>query len=335
MIVISKNCVNLMVTKDYKQNFDERYLDQIKNVTFQPIFILGFPRSGTSILYKLLNLTNCFNSVTSYHVIKYDQLLFNYLNGKEKQVKKELNQYLLNSGQTDRGIDRLKISADFYEEYGFILKKKSHVLVIKPKNNSLFVEICKKIQFISDNKKPLLLKNPYDFSNFLYIKKFFPQSKFIFIHRNPLKVINSSIKTFKHIFTKKNQYTALLSKDYKNASNNFLLFKLTRQYLSLTIFNELIKHIKYMAKTSKYYLENIDKLDQIDYISIRYEDLCQKPNEIISDIMQFLNLMPTTNNDFSKFINPRKTILLKEVKFLRKYLFKKMRDYFSKFGYRN
>ena len=36
---------------------DQQYLDKIENITYKPIFIMGLQRSGTSILYKILNVS--------------------------------------------------------------------------------------------------------------------------------------------------------------------------------------------------------------------------------------------------------------------------------------
>ena len=73
---------------------ENKYLDRLDNVSFQPIFVLGFHRSGTSILYKVLESTKCFNIITAYHVIKYDQLLYNRMENKEEIIKQELNKFL-------------------------------------------------------------------------------------------------------------------------------------------------------------------------------------------------------------------------------------------------
>lgn len=72
-------------------------------------------------------------------------------------------------------------------------------MFITRKNVALFTEMCKKIQFIAGNDKPILLKNPYDFPNFLYIKRVFPNARFVFIHRNPLKTISSTLNAIKMI----------------------------------------------------------------------------------------------------------------------------------------
>ena len=170
---ILKRTIDTDMKMKNKKSLDQKYLQKIENIEFQPVFILGLHRSGTSILYKMLTTTGRFNSVTAYHIINYDELLNNSVNGNEDIAKKKLTNFFKEQNQSDRGIDRLKITADFAEEYGFLLAERTLASRIVNKNKTLFSDMCKKIQFISGNNKPILLKNPLDFSNFLCIKKEF------------------------------------------------------------------------------------------------------------------------------------------------------------------
>jgi len=85
---------------------DDIYLSKLENINFEPIFIIGVNRSGTSILYKLFSKTDCFNVVTAYHIIKYEELLNNHINNLEKKSKKELDDYF-NKKQSKRKVDEL------------------------------------------------------------------------------------------------------------------------------------------------------------------------------------------------------------------------------------
>lgn len=316
-------------------DLDNKFMEKLENISFKPIFILGFHRSGTSILYKILSKTKCFNPINAYHVIKYDELLHNYFNNKESEVKRSLNDFLINQGQMDRGIDRLQLSADFKEEYRFIFTNKYYKPWITADNLPLFIELCKKIQFISDNNKPLLLKNPYDFPNFMFIKEAFPNARFIFIHRDPIKMFNSNIKSINDLFKKKNHYTALLSEDYNKIVNNPLAFHLSKFYFSSSTFLRSVHMVRGAVKNTDYYLDNISTLDQKSYVYTRYENLCQNPDDEISKIMNFLKLKPEFKSDYSKQIKPRKTILVKELQILRPYILKKMEKYLTYCGYQN
>jgi hypothetical protein len=323
------------IKKEITLKLDNKYIEKLQNVSFNPVFILGFHRSGTSILYKMLVETDNFNPITAYHIIKYDQLLYNHLKNQEKNVKYAFNKYLKDFGQTDRGIDRLKISADFPEEYRFLFTENNYKPYITIENLHLFIELCKKIQFISKNNKSLLLKNPFDFPNFVFIKESFPEAKFIFIHRNPINVLNSNIKSINDLFEKKNLYGTMLITKYKKIVNNPLALNLYRFYLILTALSRTVSDIKRMTKISEYYLKNIKTLDKRSYISIRYEDLCSEPEIAMSNLINFLNIKMKTKINYCRYIKIRKTILLNESKILHPYMKKMMKKYLTYFKYDN
>ena len=106
-------------------NPDNEFIQELQQVTFQPVFIVGLHRSGTSILYKMLTETGNFNPVTAYHLINYNELLLNHHLKKEEFAKQLLTESFREKGLRDRGIDRLKVTAEFAEEYGFLLNKKN------------------------------------------------------------------------------------------------------------------------------------------------------------------------------------------------------------------
>jgi len=305
-------------------NPDEKYLKKIENINFQPIFILGFHRSGTTILYKMLNATKCFNYLSAYHVIYYDCLLDNFINDKETVKKNEINKFLKDKGEIKRGIDLHDISADFPEEYRFIFSNKSYNFKIDNQNLSLFNQICKKIQFISDNNKPLLLKNPYDYPNFLFIKKVLPNSKFIFIHRDPVNVLNSNMSSLLTLFEKKNYYTTLIDKSYEKMLSTPISFFIYKLLFSLTRLPRSVLEVGSLKNELDFFKKNINSLNQEDYINIEYENMCRQSNETIKGILKFLNLKSENDIDFSNFIQQRKTDLLKEIDIIRPYITKKL-----------
>lgn len=315
------------------ENKDQQHMQLLENVEFQPVFILGLHRSGTSILYKMLNATECFNPVTAYHLIRYDQLLTNHINNHEESSKKELTESFQEKGLDDRGIDKLKINADFAEEYGFLLGQKTLEMYITPKNLALFAEMAKKIQVISENNKPILLKNPYDLPNFLYIKQVFPNAKFVFIHRHPFKTLSSNIKAVDVLLKNKNPYTTQLFRLYnKIFENPLILIPIRLCFSRFKIFGVMFLTMN-SSKATRYYLKNIDELPKHDYISIKYEEFCHHPQKTIENIMNFLNLDMNKNIDVTSFMKPRKVQVHPSVKKLRKFIFISMKKYFTTFEY--
>ena len=234
----------------------------------------------------------------------------------------------------NREIDRLEITPEFPEEYGFILANKTRNAKINDENLQQFIELCTKIQFISDQNKPILMKNPFDFSNFLYIKKKFPVSKFILIHRNPIRTLNSQLKAMRTLLKKKSHYMARLSQEYDKIFDNRILLSLYRLIYSSYTPYRTITAMRRMIKETDNFLDNINYLEfNKDYINVKYEDLCQFPQKTIIKIMKFLDIPLVMNINYKDFIKQRKTTNLKEIQKIENYLYKRMNKYFSYFKY--
>ncbi|MCJ7571334.1 MAG: sulfotransferase [Candidatus Thermoplasmatota archaeon] len=314
-----------------QNNNDKKYIKNLKNISFSPIFILGLQRSGTSILYKILQETNEFNTTTFYHLLNFNQLLYNFENNLEQESKKNLDQYLHNLGLSNRGIDDIIINANYVHEYPYLFAKQHYPRMITQKNQWLSDLLCKKIMYISKNNNPILLISTHENQNFLKLKEIYPNAKFIFIHRNPLFQISSSLKAWQYVFTKKNIFTAILSDWYDKNYQNPLFRLIYKIYYSSPMPPGLFEIIYHTKKSTQYYLGNIKKLDESDYISITYEKLCESPKKIFNNLKKFLDIENTL--DIKQYINPRNPELTKEVKILKQYIFNKMEPYFKNFEY--
>ncbi|MGD1914035.1 MAG: sulfotransferase [Rivularia sp. (in: cyanobacteria)] len=313
---------------------DTPYLDLLSKVEFSPIFIMGDHRSGTTLLYKTLVATGCFNFVKAYHIIKYNEILCNHINQTENQSIKELDELFVSQGISDRRIDKVMATPNLAEEYGFILKDvDGKRLWITPENLPLFEQLCRKIQFASDPDKPLLLKNPWDFSQFSYVKSVVPTAKYIFIHRNPIYVINSKLKAARSLFASQNPYTTLVDPWYPQLFKNPLKLFSSRIRNSKYFNLGLRQYIKHSIESTNYFLENIDSLPQKDYVSLRYEDLCEAPEANINRILEFLGLEPRVALEYKKLIQPRPMELLPEVQKNRKQIYQKLQPYFDYHGF--
>lgn len=311
---------------------DHPYLNNLDTVGFTPIFILGLHRSGTSILYKTLTATDRFNPITAYHLIRYHELLTHFHTHTTDQAKTDLTALLHAKGQTDRGIDRLQLTADFPEEYGFLLGHQTIRMNLTPRTLLLFTTLCKKIQYTAQNTRPLLLKNPYDFPNFRYLKAAFPTARFVFIHRHPLKTLSSTLNAWQHLVRTKNPYTEQLARHYQQSSDNPLLHLPLR-----TVFLDApelgaVALTATAAKATRYYLTNIAKLPARDYVSITYEQLCSRPQQTLDKILTALG-EPPTDLDASTLISPRDVPIDPTIQKLAPYIKRVMRPYCDAFGY--
>lgn len=318
-----------------KEIHDQPYLQELQNITFQPIFILGVHRSGTSILYKMLTDTGSFNAVTAYHIVKYDELLYNHHQDVEKKVKEELTASFKTEDSEDRRIDNMKVTADFPEEYGFLLTKQTIQMYLTSKNLSLFKELCKKIQMLEGNDKPLLLKNPYDFPNFLFIKKMFPDAKFVFIHRHPFKTISSARSAMDILTQRKNPYgTQLLFGLNEKVYHPLLLYPLRLIFSRIPEISVIII-TRITASWTNYYMKNVKKLPANDYVTITYEEFCMHPQATIETIMNKFSIPARNTFDASKLMKPRGKEVDPSVRKFQPFIYKSLKKYFDLFGYSN
>lgn len=281
----------------------------LHNVSFRPVFIIGEHRSGTTILYKLLAATERFNFVKYYHITNYDEVLFNHIHGLEAEAYAKLTKHFEQIGLQNRGFDNINVTPDLPEEYGFILKRGGSVVSppwLAKQNRASLVDLCRKIQFVADDPtRPVLLKNPWDASNFMFLKQAFPEARFIFIHRHPIPVINSKLKAMRSIFESKNHYSALLDPSYGELFDSPLRLSLAKSAFPSFLGLDVRILLTYTWWGVRYFMKNMDGVPAGDTISIRYEDLCQEPEQAINSILAFINTEPNHNLDYKALIQPR------------------------------
>lgn len=307
---------------------DQPYLTLLDDISFQPVFILGDHRSGTTLLYQLLDSTGCFNVVRAYHLINYEQILANHLNQQEQKAGQRLQTLFDAFGLTDRLLDGVQISPHLPEEYGFHLGATLRPK-LTPGNLSRFIELCRKVQFVSDLEKPLLLKNPWDFMNFTYLNQAFPAAKFIFIHRNPVQLIDSQLRAARQLYRLKSPYHALLDEEYGRLWKKPLRLNIIRLLFSTHLnlgFRVTLRHVQ---RTTSYYLSHIHRLSPADYTNLTYEALCQYPESVITRILEFLGVEAVASVDYQNALYNRDRPLLAEVAQKRDLILKQFQPYIA------
>lgn len=276
---------------------DRPYLERLGPPPSQLIFIMGCHRSGTSMLYHLLSYTGQLDYVSAYDIIKYDELLYNRVTGREDAVKAELQGIL--QREATRGLDDLPVGTDFPEEYRFLMhhnpekvvfnvKKRLEELFfsphLTPRTLDEFVRMCRKKRFLADEDRPLVLKNPADYYfNFWSVHEMLPQAKFIFIHRHPLPMFNSYLHGFPGLLKQRSNYAALLDKRY-DALFGRLPFR--RQMFLAVLRSNMMSRLllKRLVESFQYYMSHVSRLPAEQYVSVRYEDVCADPAGTISRI---------------------------------------------------
>jgi len=295
---------------------DEPYLARLTDVTYTPVFVLGEHRSGTTILYKLLALSGSFNYQTVYHTLYYEQLLANHLLGTTAQARQALNEFLRSLGVSTRLVDEIEFTDDYPEEYCFFLQPRSLSFRLNRRNLRIFDQLCRKIQYTGDPGRQLLLKNPFDFDNFLAIKRWLPGARFVFIHRHPLSTLNSMLQMMRRNWREGNVINQLYSRVYASLQGNRGFVRFMQWVLGADSHVQLGRRLmaRRIAQRASYYRRHVTELPAEDYVSLRYEDLCQDPQGQMERIVLFLRETPRHEVDYARWIRPRRLELLPELK---------------------
>src|SRR5262249_33472256 len=135
-------------------------------------------------------------------------------------------------------------------------------------------------------ERPVLLKNPWDYGNFLFVKSAFPHAKFIFIHRHPARVIDSQLRAVRSLYESRNNYLDLLVEWYRRAYSRPIHRHLIRKLLASSLgFRITFRHVR---RVNSYFLANVGLLPASDHISVRYEDLCQDLQTNVDKVLRVL-----------------------------------------------
>lgn len=295
-------------------NRDSGLLHLLKDVAYRPVFIIGDHRSGTTLLHRLLADTGCFNYVSAYQVMRYSEVLANHVEGKTEAAKSQLMRTFEQLGLKDRIIDNTPATPDSPVEYGFIFATTERRMArLTAETHDKFVELCRKMQFVGDAAKPLLLKNPWDVMNFMDIKADFPEAKLIFIHRHPVAVMTSQLRAVRSLLAARNGFVAMLAPWYDQLFRRPVQLAAARliDKPPLRAWERLLG--LHAVRLARYYLDNIGKLPPSEYVSVTYEGLCQAPDETMERIFAFAGVRPAQAISYKSKIEPRPPKVMDDV----------------------
>jgi hypothetical protein len=315
-----------------RHDTDAPHLHRLAGIPVEPVFITGPHRSGTTLLYSLLQAAGQFNVVTTYHVLRSRQILARHLAGETERAKAELADQFRSAGILDRVIDGVRVTPDMPEEYGFVIADPGPPR-LRPANLGRFTDLCRKVQFTGHPDRRLLLKNPWDFGRAGFAKGHFPRSKFLFLHRDPARTLNSQLSAARTMLAGRNAYLAMLAPRYGLLFRRPLTLYPTRWLFAPG--HGLGARLLARGLVAGVLAAVGDRaaLPAADCFDVRYEDLCARPNETVAGVLGWLGLGTAGVPDVSPLIAPRGGALLPEVERLRPTLAARLGEYFRQFGY--
>ena len=286
---------------DFEYNFVKNNI-QNKNI-INPIYITGLARSGTTIMLEKLSMHKEF----AYHSYRDFPMIFTPYFWNKTLIF--LDRFIKDKNYYERshkdGISINSNSPEAFEEviwrlfFNGLANKDSPILDSGTDNYSFAQFYHKHILKLLHAKsaKRYLTKANYNISRIDYIKKLYPDSKFIIMIRNPVDHINSIIKQDK-LFTKKHR-NSNKTRDYMHLSGHFE-FGLSKKLIKFdqdksNKIESLFKKQNFARGWGVYwniiyqYIYQKYKNDENVYFC-RYETLCKNPESEISNIQKFCQI---------------------------------------------
>lgn len=244
-----------------------------------PIFILGYWRSGTTHLHNILELNDQFAGPGLYEII-FSNVLF-------KIRSKWLEFIIRRTAPTTRPMDNVVLHPDAVQEeevamlYLCGLTPFAHWVFPReretcqkyfnfeespkdyPEWKSIYLKLLKELSYTT--KKRLLLKSPPHTGRILRLLELFPNAKFIHIHRNPYEVFLSNMKF------------------QATAGKSMRMQTITDAQME----DEVIEMYKFAYGL---FFRDVAQIPRDNFIEISYDELCKSPLRTVEKIYSDLHL---------------------------------------------
>ncbi len=301
----------------FRQFENLKYRKTIRNYSLpkDPVFIIGHWRSGTTYLHNVLCKDPQFCYVTTYQGV----FPGNVFRGFGRWLFKSFMKLLI---PVNRKGDNVKLNVDYPQEEEFAIGAShnncfyffwyfprkvmkyfdSQLLMKERKQEDIerfkkdYIRIVKKAHILN-KKDQLISKNPPNTARIKYLLEAFPKAKFIFIYRDPVKVIQSTSNFFDKMMP------VLWFHSMPKRERDEMIFDL------------------YLKTMDQYFAEK-DLIPDGQLYEVKFEELEQKPLDFILELYSSLNLpgyenaLPFFKEHLSQSKDYRKNIYMQDKKVL-------------------
>lgn len=252
----------------------------------EPVFIVGHPRTGTTHLHNLLSLDEQFGYVDTFQVA-FPNSFLTLRKFVPSFVMTAIERFLIDDTRPMDGLPlNFSVAAEDeiavnmmtggispYAALSFIPRFRQYLRFVTFEHCTeeeieawtvQFLWFLKKVSYACGNK-PLVIKSPVHMGRTQLIRKLFPKAKFVFIHRHPISVLQSSCHLVQEYFT------------------YCFLCKATRQDMTEYILEQ--HRLLYKA-----YFANRDSIEALCEVS--FEELERLPHETVRKVYRTLELEP-------------------------------------------
>jgi hypothetical protein len=253
-------------------------IDAGNETPHQPVFIVGAPRTGSTILYQLLSHHFDLLYIDNLTALFFRHLMCGLRISDYFWKHRPHHCFQSNQGDTSGcGLHGPAECGDFW--YRWLPREKHYIAANEIPGDS--IEQMRTIIFAAMNRwhKHFLFKNLNAGQRMAMIHQITPRAKFIWITREPLYTAQSILQVRKKLNIPAHTWWSIMPKN-------------TAQLLDL--------EPDHMIAAQIYYLEKQINQDQTlfpedQFTRIQYETLCKQPKETLETLSRFIGAPPRTH----------------------------------------
>lgn len=283
----------------------------VKEKTHHPVFIIGPPRSGSTILFQLITNYLDVSYITNLvNLAKKNPFFGFYLNEKINK-KQQHNTFNSSFGKTESNNFNAPNEGLFWYKW---LKKGEYYSDENSLNKSQKDEFKDTIYaIINKYKKPFLIKNLSFSVRIKLLNSIFPDAKYIYIKRDEVYIAQSIIMAKRKLHIPDNVMWSVKPKKYAEFEKAGLITQVVNQVISIE--NEINNDRKLINKNN--------------FLEISYNQLCNNTNNTITLIKNFIDTKKLTTTKEVKNLNIQDKVKIEEK------LFTEIENEINKIKYNN
>jgi hypothetical protein len=259
--------VSLEFINNVLHRFETRPVKQVKGFKYSPIFIIGPPRSGSTLLFQVMVNTFNFSYTTNADAKWYGGLSFRkrFFPVPSKETKTDFN--------SNHGLTRGRYAPHECGEYWyqFFRRKPQYVSTDEVKGGKL-KHLTRSLQRLTTaGKSPMLFKNMNCALRLGPVHQACPDALYIVTHRDLLWNGHSLLKVRKKVHGNYNSWWSMEPEEIEDLKILPPEEQVTEQIRAI---NKEIDEQKRHIGANR-------------FIDIHYEDLCEDPKKVMSNMNDF------------------------------------------------
>jgi len=265
--------------------WEEKHIEYYSNMPLkhQPIFIIGAPRTGSTILYQVITNQLDVLYIDNLTCKFFRNLFFGFWLSNKIFKQKAHNCFKSKFGDTSEcGLHAPSECGEFWYRW---LPKDRHFIDYSDITDKMVEDIRSEITAIINYfDKPLVFKNLNAGQRMRLIKKCFPEAKFIFVKRDIIYTAQSIINGRRKLKIRDNEWWGIMPNNVKELNK-------------LNIYEKVIKQIIYLENQI---LIDKDLFDEKNFSTINYKEIGKNINKVHAEIKDFIGAKEKNN-----YISPK------------------------------